>query len=198
MATHSISSKNSNGSKNSNKSLHSTTQKADSTSIGQEHVLTSRMLSFTRHDYHLTQMNNKPSNHFVTLTLSGFPDEAAPLIKILKNHFLVKALTMKRNDILESYIQQFWQNARHAKMEGYGHFIIGYATYPSTTKILDLGINRRKLSDVFELPTKEDLNLRKFSEDPTEEEILKFLEFIGYAILITKRTNFRRQYLPTL
>ncbi|KAI3681416.1 hypothetical protein L6452_36211 [Arctium lappa] len=75
---------------------------------------------------------------------------------------------------------------------------IGYATHPSTEKILDLGINRRKLYDVFGLPTKSDLNLRKFSEEPTEEEILEFLRFIGYAVPITKRTNFRRQNLPPL
>ncbi|KAI3685589.1 hypothetical protein L6452_34838 [Arctium lappa] len=137
MASPSSSSKNSNGSKKSNTSHHSMAQKADSDSVGQEHVLTSRMLSFTRHDYHLTQMNNKPNNHFVTLNLSGFPTEAAPLIQLLKNHFLVKALTMKRNDIPESYIQQFWLSARHAKMDKYGHCIIGYATHPSTEKILD-------------------------------------------------------------
>ncbi|KAI3681392.1 hypothetical protein L6452_36186 [Arctium lappa] len=129
MASHSISSKNSNGSKNFNKSHHSTAQKADSNSIEQE---------------------------------------------------------------------QFWLSARHAKMEEYGHCIIGYATHPSTTKILDLGINRRKLSDVYEVPTKADLNMRKFSEDHTEEEILEFMKFIGYAVPITKRTNFRKQNLPPL
>ncbi|KAI3718541.1 hypothetical protein L6452_19418 [Arctium lappa] len=198
MASHSSSSKNSNGSKKSNNSHHSMVQKADSDSVDQEHVLTSRMLSFTRHDYHLAQLNNKPNNHFVTLNPSGFPTEAAPLIQLLKNHFLVRALTLKRNDIPESYIQQFWLSARHVKMDKYGHCIIGYATHPSTEKILDLGINRRKLSDVFGLPTKTDLNLQKFSEEPTEEEILEFLRFIGYAVPITKRTNFRRQNLPPL
>ncbi|KAI3669369.1 hypothetical protein L6452_40603 [Arctium lappa] len=198
MASPSSSSKNSNGSKKSNNSHHSMVQKADSDSVDQEHVLTSRMLSFTRHDYHLTQLNNKPNNHFVTLNPSGFPTKAAPLIQLLKIHFLVRALTMKRFDIPESYIQQFWLSARHVKMDKYGHCIIGYATHPSTEKILDLGINRRKLSDVFGLPTKTDLNLRKFSEEPTEEEILEFLRFIGYAVPITKRTNFRRQNLPPL
>ncbi|KAI3758669.1 hypothetical protein L6452_06240 [Arctium lappa] len=169
MASPSSSSKNSNGSKKSNNSHHSMVQKAGSDSVDQEHVLTSRMLSFTRHDYHLAQMNNKPNNHFVTLNPSSFPTEVAPLIQLLKNHFLVRALTLKRDDIPESYIQQFW-----------------------------LRINRRKLSDVFGLPTKSDLNLRKFSEEPTEEEILEFLRFIGYAVPITKRTNFRRQNLPPL
>ncbi|KAI3759538.1 hypothetical protein L6452_07425 [Arctium lappa] len=191
MGSPSSSSKNSNGSKKSNNSHHSMVQKADSDSVDQEHVLTSRILSFTRHDYHLAQMNNKPNNHFVTLNPSGFPTEAAPLIQLLKNHFLVRALTLKRDDIPESYIQQFWISARHAKMDKYGHCIIGYATHPSTAKILDLGINRRKLSDVFGLPTKSDLNLRKFLEEPTEEEILEFQRFIGYAVPITKRTNFR-------
>ncbi|KAI3702114.1 hypothetical protein L6452_27814 [Arctium lappa] len=198
MASPSSSSKNSNGSKKSNRSHHSMAQKADSDSVDQEHVLTSRMLSFTRHDYHLTQMNNKPNNHFVTLNPSVFPTEAAPLILLLKNHFLVRALTLKRDDIPESYIQQFWLTACHAKMDKYGHCIIGYVTHPSTVKILDLGINHRKLSDVFGLPTKSDLNLRKFSEEPTEEEILEFLRFIGYAVPISKRTNFRRQNLPPL
>ncbi|KAI3715212.1 hypothetical protein L6452_22184 [Arctium lappa] len=173
MASPSSSSKNSNGSKKSNTSHHSMAQKDDSDSVGQEHVLKTRMLSFTRHDSHLTQMNNKPNNHFVTLNPSGFPTEAAPLI-------------------------QFWLNARHAKMDKYGHYIIGYATHPSTEKILDLGINHRKLSDVFEIPTKSDLNLRKFSKERTKEEILEFLMFIGYAVPITKRTNFRRQNLPPL
>ncbi|KAI3697955.1 hypothetical protein L6452_31061 [Arctium lappa] len=198
MTSPSSSSKNSNESKKSNYSHHSMAQKADLDSVDQDHVLTSRMLSFTRHDYHLTQMNNKPNNHFVTLNPSGFPTEVAPLIQLLRNHFLVRALTLKRDDIPESYIQQFWLSARHAKMEKYGHCIIGYATHPSTVKILDLGINHRKLSDVFGLPTKSDLNLRKFSEKSTEEEILEFLRFIGYTVPISKRTNFRRQNLPPL
>ncbi|KAI3715210.1 hypothetical protein L6452_22182 [Arctium lappa] len=114
--------------------------------------------------------------------------------------FLVSKIVLSLYDpsIVEGGARQFWLNARHAKMYKYGHYIIGYATHPSTEKILDLGINHRKLSDVFEIPTKSDLNLRKFSKEPTKEEILEFLMFIGYAVPITKRTNIRRQNLPPL
>ncbi|KAI3758813.1 hypothetical protein L6452_06385 [Arctium lappa] len=56
---------------------------------------------------------------------------------------------------------------------------MGYATHPSTTQILDLGINRRRVTEVFELPTKTQLNLKRYSDEPSDDEILEFLRFIG-------------------
>ncbi|KAI3692473.1 hypothetical protein L6452_32289 [Arctium lappa] len=198
MASHSASSKNSKGSSASNHSMHSEAKKDDSQSVEQEHVLTSRMLSLTHHDYHSRQLNLKPNNHFAVLEPKGYPEEAAPLIQILKNHILTKALTLKRTDIPETYIQQFWLSAKHEKLDRYGYYVMGYATHPSTTQILDLGINRRRVAEVFELPIKTQLNLTRYSDEPSDDEILEFLQFIGYAAPISKRTDFRRQNLPPL
>ncbi|KAI3718366.1 hypothetical protein L6452_19233 [Arctium lappa] len=198
MASQSASSKKSKGSSTSNNSMHSEAKKTDSHYVEQEHLLTSRMLSFTNHEYHSRQLNLNPNNHYVVLEPKGYPEEAVPLLQILKNHILTKALTLKRTDIPETYIQQFWLSAKHEKQDRYGYWVMGYATHPSTTQILDLGIKRRRVAEVFELPTKTQLNLLKYSDEPSDDEIVEFLRFIGYAAPISKRTDFRRQNLPSL
>ena len=48
------------------------------------------------------------------------------------------------------------------------------------------------------LPSKKDLNLVKHSEDRTNDEICRFVEFLGYNEPLAKRTDFRRGRLPSL
>ncbi|KAI3669355.1 hypothetical protein L6452_40588 [Arctium lappa] len=67
---------------------------------------------------------------------------------------------------------------------------------PNVDEVLELGINKSVVSTIFELPTKTQLKLIKFLNEPTDEDTVEFLKFIGYGKPISKRTDFRRQFLP--
>ncbi|KAI3770680.1 hypothetical protein L6452_01821 [Arctium lappa] len=122
------------------------------------------MVSFARHEYHLNNLPLKPNNHYVVLEPKAFSKDYEPLILLLKKHFLNKALTMTRTDIPETYVQQFWQSCKYEKHEKVGPSIMGFATAPNVNEVLELGINKKVISTIFELPTKTQLNLIKYSD----------------------------------
>ena len=72
-----------------------------------------------------------------------------------------------------------------------------YATHPDVGDIVRLGFNKGTLKNVFQLPTKRDLNVIRYSYEPNAE-IYQFLRFIGYAEDIEMRTLFRRHRLPPM
>ena len=74
---------------------------------------------------------------------------------MLQNHYFNPSLTLIREDVPESYLFQFWLSANLEKSDD----------------IVLQSINKAKLRVVLGLPSKNVLNLVKYSEDPTDEEI---------------------------
>ena len=177
---------NSQGSNNSNKS------------IAQTQPLSTRVASFMQHNYHQIHLFQKPNNHVIVLEHEGYPSEARTLIDILQNHFLTTALTISREDVPSTYLSQFWLSGQVETIENHGLCITGYATHRASNKIALLSINKAKLRTVLGLPTKKDLNLVKYSENPSHAEICEFVNFLGYNQKLTNITLFRRGRLPPL
>ena len=126
----------------------------------------------------------------------GYPTEAKAQISILKNHYLYEALTTKRTDVPKNYITQFWLSAELERIDGHGMCITGYATNPDSNVIIHLGLNKGTVKPMLNLPTKNDMNIIRYSDKPSNAEICRLLEFISYNEPLDKKTEFRRYKLP--
>jgi hypothetical protein len=151
-----------------------------------------------QHKYHQIHLFQKPNNHGVLLEQTGFPEVAHALIDVLNNHFLNTALTKIREDVPSTYLMQFWLSANVEEIDNHGVCITGYASHRDAEQIALLSFNKAKLRAALSLPSKRDLNLLGYSENPTDEEICEFVNFLGYNQPLSSRTQFRRGRLPPL
>ena len=135
-----------------------------------------------KHKYHCILLFSK---HGIVLEHAGYPAEA-------------KTLRLIREDVPETYLSQFWLNTNVETVDKQGLCITGYATHKNADDIVLLSINKAKLRVILGLPSKRDLNLVKYSEEPIDEEICRFVEFRRYNEPLARRTNFRRDRLPSL
>ena len=179
-------SKNSQGSNDSNKS------------VAQSQPLSKRAASFMKHKYYEIHLLQKPNNHGILLERNGYPEIAHALIDVLSNHFLNSSLTKIREDVPTTYLMQFWLSANVEEIENHGVCIIGYASHRDADQIALLSFNKTKLRVALNLPSKRDLYLLRYSENPTDEEIYEFVNFLGYNQHLTNSTLFHRGRLPPL
>ena len=110
-------------------SNHSQASGNNNKSVAQSHPLSTRSVSFLKHNYHQIHLLQKPNNHGVVLEHGGFPEEAHLLIDILNNHFLNSALTLIREDVPSTYLMKFWLSSHAENVENHGECINGYATH---------------------------------------------------------------------
>ena len=87
---------------------------------------------------------------------------------------------MIREDVLLTYLSQFWLSSHVEDIEKQGLCITGYASHKDTDQIAFLNFNKAKLRIILGLPSKKDLNLLKYSETPTDDEICQFVNFLCY------------------
>ena len=93
---------------------------------------------------------------------------------------------------------QFWVSAHIENVENHRQCITGYASHKDDGRISLLSIKKAKFRTILELPSKRDLNLIKYSENPSDSEICQFVNFLGYNQNLTNRTLFHRGRLPSL
>ena len=93
---------------------------------------------------------------------------------------------------------QFWLSAHVENVENHGKCITGYASHKDDDKIALMSINKAKLRTILELPSRKDLNLTKYSKNPSDSEICQFIKFLRYNQNLTNITVFRRGRLPPL
>ena len=97
-----------------------------------------------------------------------------------------------------SYLSQFWLSAHVETVENHRVCITGYASHKDADQIALLSINKDKLRTILGLPSKRYLNLIKYSEGPTDDEICQFVNFLVYNQHFSNITLFRRGRLPPL
>ena len=110
-------SKNSQGSNDSNKS------------VAQSQPLSIRAASFIEHKYYQIHLFQKPNNHEIVLERNGYPEVAQDLIDVLSNHFPNSTLTKIREDVLTTYLMQFWLSVNVEEIENHGVCITGYTSH---------------------------------------------------------------------
>ena len=93
---------------------------------------------------------------------------------------------------------QFWLSAQVEDVENHGVCITGCASHRDADQIALLSINNAKLRDALNLPSRRDLNLLRYSANPTDDEICQFVKFLGYNKDLFSRTLFRRGRMPPL
>ena len=103
---------------------------------------------------------------------------------------------MVREDVPSTYLFQFWLSSHVEDTEKHGMCITDYASHRDADQIALLSFNKANLRTILGLPSKKDLNVLKYSENPTDEEICQFVNFLGYNEHLTNRTLFRRGRLP--
>jgi len=108
------------------------------------------------------------------------------------------ALTLSREDMPKTYLSQLWLSARFETIENHGVCITRYASHNDADQIALLSINKARIKTILGLPSKRDLNLIKYSERPTDDEICQFFNFLGYNQHLTNKTLFKRGRLPPL
>ena len=182
----------------SQRSNHSQASNAQSHSVGQSQQLSIRATYFLRYNYHTIHLASKPNNHAIVLKPKGYPPESKEQISILENHYLTPTLAKIREDVLDSYLSQFWLSASLKKVNNCGLCITRYATHQSVPDLILMNIHKTKLRVALGIPSKKDLNLEKYSDEPTDDELCRFAEFIGYNEPLVKRTDSRSGRLPPL